>query len=150
MGRIDGTSRDNDRPTGVIDSFQVNKHSVDPTLANRCRNLLSHKDKGPAGTDESELVRPEIPFVREAFLRTGNGEGLAGRASGPERSVVRPTCESGRETPSADAGKEMALGIAPDIIGSDIDDRTLVNVSRSDVACCNKISKPLSGIRIPF
>jgi hypothetical protein len=51
---IDGTSRDNGRPAGVTDAFQVSKHSVEPVLANRRRNLLSHEDSGPSGTDESK------------------------------------------------------------------------------------------------
>ena len=55
---IDGTSRDNDRPAGVADAFQVSKHSVEPILANRCRNLFSHPDSRPSGTDEAKLVGP--------------------------------------------------------------------------------------------
>jgi hypothetical protein len=47
MGRIDGTSRDNGRPAGVADAFQVRMHSVEPMLSNRCRNLFSHDDIGP-------------------------------------------------------------------------------------------------------
>ena len=54
MGRVDGTSRDNDRPAGVTDSFQISEHSVEPILANRCRNLLSHEDSGPSGTEQAE------------------------------------------------------------------------------------------------
>ena len=55
---VDGTSRDNDAPAGVADAFQIRSHSVEPILANRCRNLLSHNDSGPPGTDESKKVRP--------------------------------------------------------------------------------------------
>lgn len=58
MRRIDGASRDNDRPPGVCDAFQVSKHSVDPTVPSRCRNLLSHDDSGPSGTDEAKHVGP--------------------------------------------------------------------------------------------
>lgn len=58
VGRVDGTSRDNGRPPGVADSFQVSEHSVEPILANRCRNLFSHEYSGPAGTDEPKKVGP--------------------------------------------------------------------------------------------
>jgi hypothetical protein len=58
VGRVDGTSWHNDRPAGVANSFHVSMHSVDPMLANRCRNLLSHEDSGPAGTGEPKQVGP--------------------------------------------------------------------------------------------
>lgn len=60
---IDGTSRDNGRPAGVVDAFQVKEHSVEPILANRCRNLLSHPDSGPSGTEQAKLVGPQVPLV---------------------------------------------------------------------------------------
>ena len=41
--RVDGASRDNDRPCGVAVVCQVSEHSVEPVPANRCRNLLSHE-----------------------------------------------------------------------------------------------------------
>ena len=68
MGRIDGTSRNNSRPAGVADAFQVRMHSVEPILSNRCRNLLSHDDSGAGGSDEVEEDRPEVTFVRLALL----------------------------------------------------------------------------------
>ncbi|DAZ90927.1 TPA_asm: hypothetical protein Cy-LDV1_g53 [Cyanophage Cy-LDV1] len=74
---IDGTSRDNGRPAGVTDAFQVRKHSVEPILANRCRNLLSHPDSGPAGTDEAKLVGPQVPLVVGAGAFAGDAERLA-------------------------------------------------------------------------
>jgi hypothetical protein len=71
MGRIDGTSRDNGRPCGVADAFQVSRHSVEPRLANRCRNLLSHDDRGAAGADEVEEDGPEVALVRLASAFSG-------------------------------------------------------------------------------
>lgn len=58
MGRVDGTSRDNDRPAGVTETFQVSEHSIEPMLANRSRNLFSHQHSGPSGTDEPKHVGP--------------------------------------------------------------------------------------------
>jgi hypothetical protein len=58
VGRVDGTSRNNGSPAGVADAFQISMHSVEPILANRCCNLLTHEDSGPAGCDESKVVGP--------------------------------------------------------------------------------------------
>ena len=70
MGRVDGTSWDNDRPAGVVLCFQVSRHSVEPVLANRRRNLFSHDDSGPAGTDEAKEVGPQVPIVILGFSLT--------------------------------------------------------------------------------
>ena len=109
MGRIDGTSRNNDRPAGVTDAFQVSRHSVEPILANRCRNLFSHDDRGPDGTDEAEEDGPEVPFVRRALLLTSGAKGLAGGASGPQGPLVGPSGKTGGKAPAADTGEEVAL-----------------------------------------
>jgi hypothetical protein len=121
MGRVDGTSRNNDRPAGVTDAFQVSTHSVEPILANRCRNLFSHNDRGPTGSNEAEEDGPEVPFVRRAFLLTSGAEGLAGGASGPDGAVVGPSGEAGGKAPAADTGEEVALGEASEVIRCHID-----------------------------
>jgi hypothetical protein len=56
--RVDGESRDIDRPAGVAFSFQISADSVEPIVASRSRNLFSHEDRGPSGTDEPMYVRP--------------------------------------------------------------------------------------------
>jgi hypothetical protein len=94
MGRIDGTSRDNGRPDGVADSFQVNTHSVEPILANRSRNLLSHNDIGSSGTDKTEIFWPEVALVFLAFAFAGDTKRLAGTGTGPKRSIVWPACQT--------------------------------------------------------
>ena len=109
MWCIDGTSRDNGRPAGVADAFQVSKHSVEPILANRCRNLFSHPDSGPSGTDEAKLVGPQVPFVVGAGSLASDRERLAGAASGPQFAVVGPTGESGSERPSSNSAEPVAL-----------------------------------------
>jgi hypothetical protein len=58
MGRVDGTSREYDRPAGVVETRQVSEHSIEPMLASRRRNLLSHQHSGPSGTDEPKHVGP--------------------------------------------------------------------------------------------
>jgi hypothetical protein len=54
MGGVHGASRNIDRPAGVTFSFQISADSVEPTVASRARNLLSHEDRGPADADESK------------------------------------------------------------------------------------------------
>lgn len=76
VGRVDGTSRDNDRPAGVVDACQVRSNSVEPVLANRRRNLLSHEDSGPSGTDEAKQVGPQVPIVSLGFAFAGDRERL--------------------------------------------------------------------------
>jgi len=94
MGRVDGTSWDNDRPAGVVLCFQVSRNSVEPVLANRRRNLFSHDDSGPSGTDEAKEVGPQVPIVILGFAFTRNGERLARGAAGPEFAVVGPPSKS--------------------------------------------------------
>ena len=121
MGRIDGTSRNNNRPAGVADAFQVRRHSVEPILANRSRNLFSHDDRGPTGSNEAKEDGPEVPFVRLAPLLTGGAEGLAGAASSPHRPVVGPSGKAEGVRPAADPGEEVALGEASEVIRCHID-----------------------------
>ena len=52
--RVDGASRDIDRPDGVTFSLQISADSVEPTVARRARNLLSHDARGPTGSDKAE------------------------------------------------------------------------------------------------
>ena len=137
MGRIDGTSRDNGRPAGVVDAFQVSKHSVEPILANRCRNLLSHEDSGPSGTGEAKQLGPQVPIVILGFALACDAERLARRGAVPQLAVVGPSCESGGERPSADAGEEMALGVTGKIGRCHIHDGTLINISGRKVSGIN-------------
>jgi len=117
VGRIDGTSRDNDRPPGVSDAFQVSEHSVEPRLANRCRNLLSHCDNGPSGTDEAKVVGPQVPIVVLASLLSRDAERLARRRACPEFAVVGPAGKAGSKSPPCDTCEEVTLGIGGKITG---------------------------------
>jgi hypothetical protein len=97
VGRVDGTSRDNDRPAGVAESFQVRTHSVEPRLANRCRNLLSHDDRGTAAADKAVEFWPKVTLVLLPFAGARDGERLTWAGSGPKRSIVRPPSETRSE-----------------------------------------------------
>jgi hypothetical protein len=50
--RVDGASREINRPCGVAFAFQISAHSVEPAVASLLRNLLSHDDIGPSGGGE--------------------------------------------------------------------------------------------------
>jgi hypothetical protein len=121
MGRIDGTSRDNGRPAGVADTFQVSTHSVEPIFSNRCRNLFSHEDRGPTGADKLKEDGPEVALVFLRFAFSGNGEGLAGGAACPQGSLVGPASETGGVGPAADPSEEMALAETSKVVRLNID-----------------------------
>jgi hypothetical protein len=150
MGRIDGTSRDNGRPAGVADAFHVSVHSVEPILANRCRNLLSHDDIGPAGTDECEEDGPEVPFVFLALAAPRDREGLAGAGAGPKRAAIFPASESGSEAPSADPGEEVTLGVASQVVRADIENAPLIHIARRNQVPGHQIAQPLRSVGVEF
>src|SRR5262245_32904697 len=148
MGRVDGTSRDNGRPAGVADGFQVRKHSVEPVLANRCRNLLSHPDSGPSGTEQAKLVGPQMPLVvvSEAFARCA--ERLAGATAGPQLAIVGPAGKTSCKGPPTDPGEEMALGESGEVFWLDIDYAPSVNDARRQMPGVDQVLEPLRGVRI--
>ncbi|HJS06908.1 MAG TPA: hypothetical protein VJ809_04585 [Pirellulales bacterium] len=148
MGRVDGTSRDNGRPAGVADAFQVSSDSVEPVLANRCRNLLSHEDSGPSGADEAKQVGPQVPIVILGFSLAGDTERLARRRAGPQLSIIRPSSKSRGEAPAADAGEEVALSVSGKVFGLNINNAPCVNVARRKVAGFDKVAQPLGRVRV--
>jgi hypothetical protein len=81
--RVDTASREIDRPCGETVSFQISADSVEPTAASLSRNLLSHDDSGPSGTDEAMKVRPQMPWIIGSEPFAGGRERLAGARSGP-------------------------------------------------------------------
>jgi hypothetical protein len=60
---VDRESRNIDRPPGVANCFQISLNSIEPTIASLSRNLLSHDDRGPDGTDETMEVGPQVPWI---------------------------------------------------------------------------------------
>ena len=148
MGRVDGTSRNNDRPAGVTDAFQVSRHSVEPILANRCRNLFSHNDRGPTGSNEVKEDGPEVALVRRALLLTSDAEGLAGGASGPQGALVGPSGEAGGEAPSSDARKEVALCETAQVRRIHVKNGSLINFPFSYQTFVYEVTQPLGGVRL--
>jgi hypothetical protein len=148
MGRVDGTSWDNDRPAGVVLCFQVSRHSVEPVLANRRCNLFSHDDSGPSGTDEAKEVGPQVPIVILGFSFTRNRERLARRGAGPELSIVGPPSKSGCEGPAADAGEEMALPVSGEVGGLNIGNAPGIDVAGGNQARGDQVAQPLRGVGV--
>ena len=127
MWRVDGTSRNINRPAGVAFRLQISADSVEPTIASRSANLFSHDASGPDGADKLEKVRPQVPWIIRSAAFSCDRERLAGAACGPERPVVGPAGKPGGDRPSSGSGKEMALGEPRDVIGLYLLDRTGVH-----------------------
>jgi hypothetical protein len=137
MGGVHGASRDIDAPAGVTFSRQISAHSVEPTIASRSRNLLSHDDRGPAGTDEAKEVGPQMPCVVNTTAFARDRERLAGARASPERPIIGPAGETGGVGPPADARKEVALVETKKVIRLNFRDTAFINftfcqVSRRD------------------
>jgi hypothetical protein len=80
----------------------------------------------------------------------GGTEGLAGTRACPNRSVVGPSGEPEGVGPSGNAGEEVALGVATEVVGLDLEDASLVNVAGGDVSSVDKVAEPLGGVWVDF
>jgi hypothetical protein len=134
------------RPAGVINTLQVAEHFVEPTAPSRCRNLLSKDDWRAADFDEPKPGRPKMPRIGVALSATlpyvRVWPRLTGAASGPDVSVIRPSGESERVTPSPDAGEEMALGESSNIVGWYLLDVSLINFAIGYQSCLDQFAQP--------
>ena len=139
----DPRSRQNRRPEGVTDSFQVSRNKVEPRPARLALNLLSKDDWRAALPDEFEPDRPEVALVLEASLLSGGAEGLAGAASGPNGSVIWPTGEPERVTPDPDAREEVRLNVPGEVLAPELLDAATIDDSRRDVPARFKVAQPL-------
>ncbi len=148
MGGVHGASRDIDCPAGVVFSRQISAHSVEPTIASLPRNLLSHDDSGPSGTDEAKEVGPQMPCVVDATALPRDRERLAGRGAGPEFPIVGPSCKPGGVGPSADSGKEVTLPVSGKISRGDILDRSFIDIPGRQQLLGDQVAQPLRGKRI--
>jgi hypothetical protein len=89
-----------------------------------------------------------VALVIGRLAFAGGAERLARATSRPNRSVIGPSGKSEGVGPPADAGKEMALRIAPEIAGSHVDDASLVDIAWRDVSGGDEVAEPLGGIRV--
>jgi hypothetical protein len=112
------------------------------------RNLLSKDDWRAALRNEAVELWPEVAGVGGSFALARRRERLTGAGAGPNRSIVRPARKSEGITPPADPGEEMALRVAPEVVGANVGNRSLVNISWCDEPSGYEVSQPLSGIGI--
>jgi hypothetical protein len=95
-------------------------------------NLLPKDLLRAALLDEPVELGPEVAMIGGAFALARTRERLAGTTSRPNRSVVRPAGEAQGIAPASNAGEEMTLGIAANVVCSDIYDAPLVYVAISN------------------
>ena len=127
VGRVDGASRNIDRPAGVTDAFQISADSVEPTVASLSANLFAHADPRPASVDESKHVGPQMPRIVRSGAFAGDGERLTRAGAGPNRSD--PAGDLARDFPKPGAGEEMDALVARDVFGLEVFDASLKDIS---------------------
>ena len=138
----------NDRPNGVVFTFQVCGNKIEPTVPNRRRNLLAKDNIRAALADEVEPHGPEVPVIFDALLISGGAERLAGARACPNRSVVGPSGEPQGAALPSDTGEEMALCVGIEVVWPDIGNTPCVNVSWGDMPGGNQVTQPLGGERV--
>jgi hypothetical protein len=77
--RIDGTSRNNHRPDGVTECFQVSTHRVE-FQTDEARHILTQDPTGPQFGNNAAHFRPEVTVICRASLLPGHTVGLTGEA----------------------------------------------------------------------
>ncbi len=154
-------------PEGVALRFQVVLNKVEPhfsvspaSLA--CspsarlpddlggRDLLPEDDEGTALADEGEPGWPEVTFVGGPSPPSRVGIGLAGAGAGPAPEVVGDSREAEGVGPDPDSGEPMALGEPPDVVGTDVPDVSLIDLSLGNLARRHEPAQPFRAERIDF
>lgn len=79
--RVDGASRNNKRPAGVPDGFQVRAHRVEPQ-ADVPSNIFKQTPSGSVVRNNAEHERPEVAVISRALALPGDAERLAGVTPG--------------------------------------------------------------------
>lgn len=146
--RTDARSAQICRPAGVVRTFQVSEYSVEPSEGILARNLLSKDRCRSALADEFPENGPEVPFVGGSPTFSGDGERLAGAASGPHRAINWPSREGKCVRPPTDPGEKVALGIGGEVMGSNIRDASFVHVTGRDEPGLDEFPQPRGGLRV--
>jgi hypothetical protein len=89
MFRIDGTSRNNKRPRGVAEGFQVSQHVVE-CQRDETSNIFTNEPIWVRECNNAAHFRPEVAVVRLCSLLAGDAEGLAWEASADEINSSKP------------------------------------------------------------
>ncbi len=91
-----------------------------------------------------------MPIVSLGFAFAGDAERLARRRSCPQLSIVGPSGESSGKCPSADTGKEVALGVSHKVIWLNICNAPGVYVAGRQMAGRDQVSQPGSRVFVPL
>jgi hypothetical protein len=91
-----------------------------------------------------------VTLVGISFPPSSNRERLTGAASGPNRLICWPSCESEGERPSADSGEEMALTVSLEVFRPYINYTPFVNFAGRNKSRLNEIAKPSDSILFIF
>ena len=107
----EGTSRNNKRPRGVADGFQVKEHIVE-CQGDETSNIFANGPSGSRECNNSAHFRPEVTVIRLSSLLACDAEGLAGEAAADEVNGTEPTqsvCVNGVDVVEAgDVGPMLA------------------------------------------
>jgi len=71
-----------------------------------------------------------VALICELITFTGGAEWLTGARACPNRSVVRPSGEAEGMGPDSDSCEEVALSESAQVIGSNVDNASLIDFPR--------------------
>lgn len=131
--RPDARSTQIGGPDGISEVFQVSAYRGEPRPSSSAANLLAKREDRSTLRNEAPEFGPEMASVICTATTAGDGERLARAATGPDGPGVSPAGEAESVGPSADAGEKMALGVSPEIVGSNIRYAPLIHVARRNV-----------------
>lgn len=89
-----------------------------------------------------------MPLVKEASASACRAERLAGARARPNWPIVSPPSHSQGKGPSADTGKEVALGVTSEVVGSNVTDVPFVYVASREVPCGDQFAQPLRRVGV--
>jgi hypothetical protein len=86
----DGSSRNNKRPRGVAETFQVSEHIVE-CHCDETSNIFANDPSGSCECNDAAHFRPEVAVVLFAFLLACDAEGLTRETTTDEIDSSKPT-----------------------------------------------------------
>jgi hypothetical protein len=115
-------------------------NKVEPSVVNRCFNLLTKDNVRFALADEVEPDRPEMALVGNAPTCTGCAEGLARATARPNRSILGPSGKAQGVAPTTKTGEKMTLNKSGKVTGSNILDAPCVYFTLGQMPRFNQIA----------
>jgi hypothetical protein len=112
MRGTETTSCGNSRPAGVAALFQVSRYKIEPSKAVFSCNLLPKDADRSALLNEPVEGRPQVPLISKPDAFACRAERLAWAGSGPDGTVVGPSCLAQGVGPHANSGEEVALSVS--------------------------------------